>query len=139
MKSSTLLASAAAALAFFAGTALAEYPEKPVNFIVPWPGLFQNHIDFVVALYIALLILNVLVLIFLLVATKSLVQVVKIPNRFLGVFMLTLGFVEVYSLRNSATDCMLAAGFGVFGYVLKCLSLPAVPVILGMVLGGIME
>ena len=101
--------------------------------------MFQNQMDFVVALYIALLVLNVLVLIFLLVATRPLVQVVRIPNRFLGVCILTLSFVGVYSLRNSATDCVMAAAFGVLGYVLKRLSLPIVPIVLGMVLGGIME
>jgi putative tricarboxylic transport membrane protein len=110
-----------------------------VHNVVPGPGLFQNDMDFVVALYLALLILNVLVLIFLLFATRSLIQVVKIPNRFLGVCILTLSFVGVYSLRNSATDCVMAAAFGLVGYVLKRLSLPAVPIILGMVLGGIME
>ncbi|QBF30631.1 tripartite tricarboxylate transporter permease [Thalassococcus sp. S3] len=110
-----------------------------VHNVVPGPGLFQNDMDFIVALYLALLILNVLVLAFLLIATRPLVQVVKIPNRFLGVCILTLSFVGVYSLRNSATDCLIAAGFGIFGYVLKRLSLPIVPIILGMVLGGIME
>ncbi|WP_425044565.1 tripartite tricarboxylate transporter permease [Primorskyibacter sp. S87] len=110
-----------------------------VHNVVPGPGLFQNQMDFVVALYLALLILNVLVLIFLLFATKSLIQVVRIPNRFLGVCILTLSFVGVYSLRNSATDCLLAAVFGVLGFILKRLSIPSVPIILGMVLGGIME
>ncbi len=110
-----------------------------VHNVVPGPGLFQNQMDFVVALYLALLILNVLVLVFLLVGTRPLIQVVKIPNRFLGACILTLSFVGVYSLRNSVTDCMLAAAFGVFGFVLKRLSLPIVPIILGMVLGGIME
>ena len=33
----------------------------------------------------------------------------------------------------------MAAGFGVFGLILKRLNLPIVPIILGMVLGGIME
>lgn len=33
----SILAGAAAALALSAGAAFAEYPEKPVNFIVPWP------------------------------------------------------------------------------------------------------
>ncbi|WP_435660258.1 tripartite tricarboxylate transporter permease [Leisingera caerulea] len=110
-----------------------------VHNVVPGPGLFQNDMDFVVALYLALLVLNVLVLAFLLFATKSLIQVVRIPNRFLGVCILTLSFVGVYSLRNSATDCVMAAGFGILGYILKRLSLPSVPIILGMVLGGIME
>jgi putative tricarboxylic transport membrane protein len=110
-----------------------------VHNVVPGPGLFQNQMDFVVALYLALLVLNVLVLVFLLLATRSLVQVVRIPNRFLGVAILTLSFVGVFSLRNSATDCLIAAIFGLLGFVLKRLSLPIVPIILGMVLGGIME
>ncbi|MBC6408237.1 MAG: tripartite tricarboxylate transporter substrate binding protein [Rhodobacteraceae bacterium] len=37
MTTSKILAGAFAALALGAGAALAEYPEKPVNFIVPWP------------------------------------------------------------------------------------------------------
>ena len=110
-----------------------------VHNVVPGPGLFQFQMDFVVALYLALLILNVLVLIFLLSATGPLTKLVKIPNRFLGVCILILSFVGVYSLRNSLIDCALAAAFGVLGFVLKRLSLPIVPIILGMVLGGIME
>ncbi|MYM57292.1 tripartite tricarboxylate transporter permease [Thalassovita mangrovi] len=110
-----------------------------VHNVVPGPQLFQNQMDFVVALYLALLILNVMVLVFLLFATNQLIKVVKIPNRFLGVAILTLSFVGVYSLRNSVTDCVIAALFGVLGFILKRLSLPIVPIILGMVLGGIME
>lgn len=110
-----------------------------VHNVVPGPGLFQNQMDFVVALYLALLILNVLVIIFLLAATNQLIKVVNIPNRFLGACILCLSFVGVYSLRNSATDCALAAVFGILGFILKRLHLPIVPIILGMVLGGIME
>ncbi len=110
-----------------------------VHNVVPGPQLFQNDMPFVVALYLALLILNVLVLVFLLFASGQLIKVVKIPNRFLGVCILTLSFVGVYSLRNSFTDCLIAACFGVFGFVLKRLDIPAVPIVLGMVLGGIME
>ncbi len=110
-----------------------------VHNVVPGPQLFQNQMDFVVALYLSLLVLNVLVLVFLLFATNHLIKVVKIPNRFLGACILTLSFVGVYSLRNSVTDCIIAAVFGIFGFVLKRLSIPAVPIILGMVLGGIME
>jgi len=95
--------------------------------------------DFVIALYVALFILNVLVVIFLLLSTNLLLKVIEIPTRFLGVLILTLSFVGVYSLRNSPIDCAIAGGFGVFGYILKRLSLPVVPIVLGMVLGGIME
>ncbi len=110
-----------------------------VHNVVPGPGLFFVQDGFVVALYLSLLILNVLVLAFLLASTNQLIRVVNIPNRFLGVCILTLSFVGVYSLRNSATDCAIAAVFGILGYVPKRLYLPIVPIILGMVLGGIME
>ena len=110
-----------------------------VHNVIPGPQLFQNDMPFVMALYIALLVLNVIVLIFLMFSTNILTRIIEIPTRLIGVAILLLGFVGVYSLRNSITDCAIAAGFGVFGVILKRLNLPIVPIILGMVLGGIME
>ncbi len=110
-----------------------------VHNVIPGPQLFESQLDFVMALYIALILLNVFVMIFLLFSTNMLLRIMQIPTRFLGVMIITLSFVGVYSLRNSVTDCALAAGFGVFGLILKRLDLPIVPIILGMVLGSIME
>lgn len=110
-----------------------------VHNVVPGPSLFTGKLDFVIALYLCLLILNILALVFLIVATKPLLKVIAIPDRFLGMAILTLSFVGVYSLRNSATDCVNAAVFAMLGLVLKRLNLPIVPIILGMVLGKIME
>ena len=110
-----------------------------VHNVIPGPQLFQNQMDFVVALYMALLILNVLVVLFLLVSTGSLMKVMLIPNRFLGMMILTFSLIGVYSLRNSLKDCAVAAAFGVFGFILKRLEWPTSPIILGMVLGGLME
>lgn len=110
-----------------------------VHNVIPGPQLFANQMDFVLALYLALLVLNIVVLVFLIYSTRGLLYVIRIPTRFLGIIILALGFVGVYSLRNSMTDCAIAAGFGIFGLILKRLNLPIVPIILGMVLGGIME
>lgn len=110
-----------------------------VHNVIPGPQLFQGQIDFVYALYIAMLLLNVLVIAFMLVSSNWLLRIIRIPTRFLGMMILTLSFVGVYSLRNSVVDCALAAGFGMIGLVLKRLQLPPVPIVLGMVLGGIME
>ena len=110
-----------------------------VHNVIPGPALFQHNMDFVVALYLCLAALNILALLFLLGATRPLLRVLAIPNRFLGLVILTLSFVGIYSLRNSAIDCMVAGAFGLLGVMLKRLSLPTVPIILGIVLGGIME
>ena len=110
-----------------------------VHNVIPGPNLFQNELDFVYALYIAMIVLNLIVMVFLLFSTNLLTRIIRIPTRFLGMVILTLSFVGVYSLRNSVTDCAIASFFGVFGLILKRLNLPIVPIILGMVLGGIME
>ncbi|WP_078059468.1 tripartite tricarboxylate transporter permease [Tropicimonas marinistellae] len=110
-----------------------------VHNVVPGPALFRDDLGFVYALFIALIALNILVVGFMLAASNWIVRLTRIPTRFLGMMILTLSFVGVYSLRNSIVDCALAAGFGVLGLILKRLHLPIVPIILGMVLGGIME
>ncbi len=101
-----------------------------VHDVIPGPQIFQNQLDFVFALYLAMLALNITVLVFLLFSTNQLIKIIRVPTRFLGIVILTLSFVGVYSLRNSITDCAIAAGLGVFGLILKRLNLPVVPIIL---------
>ncbi len=107
-----------------------------VHNVVPGPALFQDRLDFIYALYIALLVLTVIVILFMLVSSNWLIRLIRIPTRFLGIMVLILSFVGVYSLRSSVVDCAIASGFGVLGLALKRLNLPSVPIILGMVLGG---
>lgn len=110
-----------------------------VHNVVPGPGLFQDRMDFVLALYMALLLLNVIVLAFLLVSTNWMMKLVQIPTRFLGAGILILSFVGAYAMRNSLTDVAVTAGFGVIGFILRRIDMPIVPIIMGMVLGAIME
>ena len=113
-----------------------------VHNVIPGSQLFQNQLDLVYALYVAMMLLNVIVVIFLIFSTNLLTKVIQVPTRFLGMIILILSFVGVYSLRNSIADCAISAGFGLLGLVLKRLNLPIVPIVPivpGMVLGGIME
>lgn len=106
--------------------------------IKPGPDIFENNPDFLFSLFIALLIINVLVVITLLVSTRHIARIIYIPNRLLGAFILILAFVGVFSIRNSFVDCMFAAGFGFLGFILRRLDWPLVPIVLGLVLGAIM-
>jgi len=110
-----------------------------VHNVVPGPALFRDQPEFIMSLFICMLILNVFVVIFLMMATRSMIKIVNIADRFLGVVVLCLAFVGIYSLRNSIIDCAIAAVVGVFGMIIKRLNLPLVPIILGMVLGSIAE
>lgn len=106
--------------------------------IKPGPDIFDKAPDFLFSLFIALLAINFLVVATLLFSTKLIARMIYIPNRFLGAFILILAFVGVFSIRNSFVDCAFAAGFGFFGFVLRRLDWPLVPLVLGMVLGSIM-
>jgi len=106
--------------------------------IKPGPDIFDNNPDFLFSLFFALLIINVLVVITLLASTSHIARIIYIPNRLLGAFILILAFVGVFSIRNSFTDCMFAAGFGFLGFILRRLDWPLVPIVLGLVLGSIM-
>ncbi|MFN4203213.1 MAG: tripartite tricarboxylate transporter permease [Tabrizicola sp.] len=110
-----------------------------VHNVVPGPRLFAEQMDFIYALYISLFLLNVIVVVFLFFATRTLMKVMLIPSRFLGMMILTFSLIGIYTLRNSLTDIAIASAFGVFGFVLKRLELPTSPIILGIVLGKLME
>ncbi len=105
--------------------------------IKPGPDIFENNPDFLFSLFIALLIVNVLVLVTLLFSTKYIAKMIYIPNRFLGALIMMLSFVGVFSIRNSLADCVFAAVFGYIGYIMRRLDWPLVPVVLGLVLGSI--
>ncbi|KNG94890.1 tripartite tricarboxylate transporter permease [Pseudaestuariivita atlantica] len=106
--------------------------------IKPGPDIFENNPDFLFSLFIALLLVNLIVVATLLTTSKYIARMIYIPNRLLGAFILMLSFVGVFSIRNSFTDCMFAAGFGYLGYILRRLDWPLVPIVLGLVLGSIM-
>ena len=110
-----------------------------VHGVIPGPKLFETQPHFLQSLFVVLLAVNVLVLAFLKLSTGWLVQVVRVPSRYLGVAVLTLSLVGVYSLRANLIDCAVAAAFGMFGFILRRLGLPLVPIVLGMVLGRIMD
>jgi len=53
--------------------------------------------------------------------------------------VLALSFAGVYAVSNSAFDLLLAIGFGVMGWLFRKLDVPLVPIVLGFVLGRMLE
>jgi TctA family transporter len=67
------------------------------------------------------------------------VQLLKVPYRFLYLAILLFCGIGVYTVNNSPTAVLLAAIFGVLGYVFIRLDCEPAPLILGFVLGPLME
>lgn len=108
-----------------------------VHNYIPGPTLFAERPEFIAGLYISLFVMNIVVFFYLSVATKWIVQLTRIRGRFIGAFILVLGFIGSYSQNYQFTDALIALGFAIFGYILRRNEIPAVPIVLGLVLGPV--
>jgi len=110
-----------------------------IHGIDPGPTLFQDNREFVAGLYMTLLAMNVVIVLLLLAGTRWIAKLSSIPDRLLGVIILCLALVGSYSTNYRLTDTIIALAFGVLGFALRRANIPMVPIILGLVLGPIME
>ena len=67
------------------------------------------------------------------------VKLLTVPYRILYPSILVFMAIGVYSLSNNPFDCFLMALFGVFGYICVKLECEPAPLILGFILGPLME
>ena len=66
-------------------------------------------------------------------------KVLKIKTSYIVTAVLAFAMIGVYSARNSLFDIILAITFGVIGVFLKKAKVPIAPLILGAILGKILE
>ena len=86
-----------------------------------------------------LVLANVFLLIFGLMGIKLFVKLVECPKGVLIPLIVILSVVGTYSIQNSLTDVYWMIGFGVVGYFLKIYGYQVGPVILGVILGPLMD
>ncbi len=110
-----------------------------VHNFIPGPTLFTEKPEFISGLYLSLFFMNIVILLFLLVATRWIVLVTRIETRMLGIAVLALSLVGTYTQNYRLSDCIMAVCFGILGFALKRYGIPIVPIILGVVLGPILE
>jgi putative tricarboxylic transport membrane protein len=67
------------------------------------------------------------------------IKLLKVPYRLLYPAILVFCCIGVYSVNNSTFDVFMTAGFGVLGYVFLKLGCEGAPLLLGFVLGPMME
>jgi TctA family transporter len=67
------------------------------------------------------------------------VQLLKVPYRLLYLAILLFCAIGVYSVNNNAFEVVLTAMFGVLGYVFLKLGCEPAPMLLGFILGPMME
>jgi putative tricarboxylic transport membrane protein len=110
-----------------------------IHGLVPGPMLFQKAPEVVYGLYGGLFAANVLmVLVGLVILTPSL-WLVNRPKPQLIAFILAIIVSGVYATDGSLSDLWIVLGMGAVGYVMRWLDIPVLPMVLGAVLGFMVE
>lgn len=107
--------------------------------ITPGPLLFTQNPDVVWGLIAALFIGNFMLLAMNIPMVGLFARVLLIPPKFLMPVVAMISFVGIYGISGSTFDLMVMVLFGVIGWVLRKFDVPMVPVILGILLGNLME
>ncbi|MCG8510891.1 MAG: tripartite tricarboxylate transporter permease [Rhodospirillales bacterium] len=110
-----------------------------IHGIQPGPLVIQNHPELFWGLVASFVVGNVILLILNLPLIGLWVRILTIPYRLLYPIILVLICVGVYSVRNSIFDIYQVIFFGVVGYGMIRLRLEPAPVLLGFVLGPLLE
>ena len=107
--------------------------------IDPGPFFIIEHPDLFAQILLILCVSALLILLLGLVARRVLPKILMIPNRILlpviGVMCATGGF----AINNAPFEVGLIAILGAVGYVLSRFAFPMAPIVLGLVLGPIIE
>ncbi|MET2011090.1 tripartite tricarboxylate transporter permease [Microbacterium chocolatum] len=107
--------------------------------ITPGPTLFSQRPDLVVSITGIMLIATVFALALSLVRMRGMVKLLDVPRPYLWSGILVFCIIGTYATSNSLSTVITMLVFGVIGLLLKRLSVPAGPVVLGLLLGPLAE
>jgi putative tricarboxylic transport membrane protein len=107
--------------------------------ITPGPALFTQQPDLVWGLIASLFIANVILLVINIPMVGLFIKVLRVPNWVLVPGILAVSAVGVYAVHATTFDLLLMTALGVAGWLLRKQGVPMAPLILGFVLGDMME
>ncbi|MBN7787048.1 tripartite tricarboxylate transporter permease [Ponticoccus gilvus] len=110
-----------------------------VHGLTPGPTFMTGNSDLIYAVFVGLLIVNVLILCLSKPFIAILAKLLDIPYSVLGPIIVICCIVGTYSVQNSMMDVWLMLGFGLVGFLLEKIGFPLISIILGVVLGPIAE
>lgn len=110
-----------------------------VHGIAPGPTFISSHPDVFWGLVMSFWIGNVLLLILNIPMIGIWVRLLTVPTHLLYPAVMMFVAIGAYSVNGNAFDVWLVLIFGAVGYLLRVLNLPAAPLLLGFVLGPMME
>jgi len=105
----------------------------------PGPMIFETQPDIIYAVYLSFILANLLMIPFGYLAIKSSSQMLRVPRNILMPGILMFCIVGSFAINNTVFDVGIMLVTGVIGFFLEANGFPVAPVVLGLVLGPIVE
>jgi putative tricarboxylic transport membrane protein len=106
----------------------------------PGPLLFTHRPDLVYALFFGFILVNIAMFIIAFVSIRRFAaQVLRLPPGALATFICVFSVLGAYAVENSLFDVWVMVVFGGVGYVMRQQGFPPGPLVLGLVLGPLLE
>ena len=105
----------------------------------PGPLIFQQSPDLIKGLFSIAIISQFFLIIVGLLGIKFYSKILKLPRNVVMVGVIIFSVIGSYSIRNSFFDIYIMLFFGVVGYIFEALNVPLAPMILGIILGPMIE
>ncbi len=110
-----------------------------IHNIQPGPQVMTSNPALFWGLIASMWIGNLMLVILNLPLIGMWVKLLTVPYRYLYPAILTFCCIGVFTVNNNTFDVLLTAAFGVLGYIFLKLKCEAAPLLLGVVLGPMME
>jgi putative tricarboxylic transport membrane protein len=107
--------------------------------IQPGPEVMTQRPDLFWGLIASMWIGNLMLVVLNLPLIGLWVRLLRVPYRLLFPAIMAFSAIGIYSVNNSSFEIYLTALFGIFGFVCMKLGFPPAPMLLGYVLGPMME
>ena len=107
--------------------------------VTPGPRLMVDEPQIFWAVIMSMFIGNLVLLILNLPLIPYIAKLLAIPRNYLIPFILFFTLMGAYIGQNNATELMILVGFGICGIALKFANYPLPPLLIGFILGGMME
>ena len=110
-----------------------------IHGVKPGPMIMIESPQFVYDVVAMMLLATLGILLYGLVLTKALVQVLRVPPNIIMPMIFVLCVIGTYALASRLFDVWTMLLFGILGFVLRKFHYPVAPLVLGIVLGDLLE
>jgi TctA family transporter len=110
-----------------------------VKGVEPGPSLFTEQAPMLYAIYLLFLVANLLLVPLGYLAIRASGQLLRVPRAVLLPIIVAFCIVGAYAINNGRLEILVMLLLGLLGYAMERVGVPVAPVVLGIVLGPIVE